>query len=299
LWKVSVSIAPDAEDAVIEALTEIFGQPPAVYSDLEAHTVVASTFLPEVDARQRRRVREALQKIRGAGLDLGSGRFSVRAVRRENWAESWKRHFIPIEIGSRLLVLPSWSKKKARRGQEVVILDPGLSFGTGHHATTAFCLGQIARLRTSGSQSLLDIGAGSGILAIAAMKLGYQPVDAFDFDPDAVRVARENARVNAIRLNVSQKDLTQLPVRGPRQYHVVCANLIYDLLIAERRRIINRVRAGGTLVLAGILKGQFDAVRRSYEGEGMSQCAERADGEWKSGAFRFREERANGSRQAV
>ncbi len=291
LWKISVNIAWEAEDAVVDALTRIFGQPATVYSDLEKGAVVASIFVAKMEARQRRELREALADIRAAGLNLGPGRIAARRIPRENWAESWKRHFTPLEISSRLLVVPSWSKAKQKPGQALVILDPGLSFGTGHHPTTGFCLKRIAMLRRTGQpQSFLDIGTGSGILSIAALKLGFAPVEAFDFDPEAVRVAKSNARVNGVRLAVAQLDLTRLPMRGSRCFEVICANLIYDLLIQERRRILNRLAPDGTLVLAGILKEQFEAVQKRYEGEGMVMTAQQVMGEWHSGAFRFREE---------
>ena len=289
LWKISVRIAPDAEEAAVEALTGIFKLPASVYNDLEKLTTVVSVFLAKVDGRQRIALREALVRIRDAGLNIGLGRVSIRRIPRENWAESWKRHFKPLEISSKLLVLPSWSKRQPKPGQAVVILDPGLSFGTGHHPTTGFCLEQISVLRDpQKSQSMLDIGTGSGILSIAAAKLGYAPVEALDFDPDAVRVAKENAAVNRVRFSISQEDLLELPLRPGKRFDIVCANLIYDLLIHQCRRILNRVAPDGMLVLAGILEGQFSEVRRTYEKAGMRLAGKRLAGEWCSGSFRFR-----------
>ena len=222
-------------------------------------------------------------------MNLGRARLSARRIPRENWAESWKRHFQPLEISRNLLVLPSWSRVKPKPGQVVVVLDPGLSFGTGHHATTGFCLAQLALRRRPGTaQSLLDAGCGSGILAIAANKLGYSPVMAFDFDPDAVRVAKENAAVNAVAINISRHDLTKLPVAVRKPFDVVCANLMYDLLIQERDRLLARLAPAGTLVLAGILQRQFPAVRRAYEEAGLKLVAQKLAGEWRSGAFQFR-----------
>jgi ribosomal protein L11 methyltransferase len=286
LWEVSVGIALEAEEATIEALANIFDQPASIYADIETGSVMASTYLPRVTPVQRRALRDALARMSKAGLNVGPGRIRVRRIPRENWAESWKRHFRPLEVSSRLLVVPSWSKRRPRPGQVAVILDPGLSFGTGHHPTTGFCLRQIAGLRTdSHSQSFLDIGTGSGILAIAAIKLGYSPVEAFDFDPDAVRVARGNAGANAVRLNVTVRDLTTEPLRPARLFDVVCANLIYDLLVEQRRRIRNRVARGGSLVLAGILKKQFPAVRTAFEEVGMTVGDQWAAGEWHSAVF--------------
>jgi ribosomal protein L11 methyltransferase len=139
-----------------------------------------------------------------------------------------------------------------------------LSFGTGHHPTTAFCLEQIARLRNAGRrQSLLDMGSGSGILGIAAAKLGYAPVVAFDFDPDAVRVSKENAGLNQVNVRVSRADLTRLPRRSGQRFEVVCANLIHDLLIQECAKIVKPARARGHAGAGGNLEG---AVSRSAAG---------------------------------
>jgi ribosomal protein L11 methyltransferase len=289
LVKVSVSTTTEAEEAVVELLSNICGVPASVYHDTEKHTTRVLSFTEAFTREQRQQLRDGLRQIEEAGLNLGSAQVRFARVPRENWAESWKRHFKPLEISSRLLVLPSWSRRRPKRGQALVILDPGLSFGTGHHPTTAFCLEQIAAQRDdSRPQSLLDVGCGSGILAIAAAKLGYGPVDAFDFDPEAVRVAQENARANNVVFTTRQQDLTKQPQRSRMRYDVVCANLIYDLLIQERARILARLAPHGTLVLAGILKQQFPAVRRAYESEGLKLCASRASREWRSGAFRYK-----------
>ena len=219
-------------------------------------------------------------------------------MRREDWAESWKRHFKPLEIGDALLLKPSWEKRQPRKGQAVIILDPGLSFGTGHHATTGFCLRQLVEVRkgrgagresraSAPALSLLDIGTGSGILAIAAAKLGYSPVRCFDFDPESVRVAKANAAQNDVAHLVKpvRRDLTKLPPASATRYHVVCANLIYDLLIAERDRILSRLRPDGVLVLAGILQTQFAKVERAYRQAGLKLIATEVEKEWQSGAF--------------
>lgn len=285
LWRISVGTSPEAEDAVTELVTRTVGSPASVYADAETGETTVSAFASKMTDAQRVELRVALKQLRELGVETAPARISLSRIKRENWAESWKRHFKPLEISARLLIKPSWSKRKPKRGQAVVVLDPGLSFGTGQHPTTSFCLEQLARLRRTGiSQSLLDVGCGSGILAIAATKLGYAPVEAFDFDPEAVRVARENALANKAHPLIARRDLTKLPQRG-KQFDVVCANLIYDLLIAERDKLLSRVKADGTLVLAGILNEQFAAVKRSFVDAGMKSVGERSVGEWRSGAF--------------
>ena len=141
-------------------------------------------------------------------------------------------------------------------------------------------------------RSFLDIGTGSGILAIAAAKLGYSPVHAFDFDPEAVHVARANARANGVqrKLRIMRRDMTKLPIHPARQYDLICANLISTLLIAGRRRIVAQLRGGGTLVLAGILRSEFSQVQKIYAKLGLKLAIKKIENEWCSGSFCYAEE---------
>jgi ribosomal protein L11 methyltransferase len=172
-----------------------------------------------------------------------------------------------------------------------VILDPGLSFGTGQHPTTGFCLGEIVRCHKIGKcRSFLDIGTGSGILAIAAAMLGYAPVCAIDYDPAAVRVARANIRLNGAgqKIKISRDDVTKLSIRPAQKHDLICANLISNLLIAEREKIAAQLKPGGVLVLAGILKPEFSEVQREFESLGLKLISSRSEKEWRSGSFGFR-----------
>ena len=294
LWKVAVTTSAEAEEAAAELLARVFGQTASTYANHATRLSTTSVFLDKVStapASARSALAAGLDAIASCGLDVRPGTINIRKVRSEDWAESWKRHFKPMEIGPALLIKPSWSRRRPRLGQAVVILDPGLSFGTGQHPTTRFCLEQIVACRDGGSAtSFLDMGTGSGILAIAAAKLGYKPVPAFDFDPEAVRIARENAAENGVNVRVRpvRKDLKRLPMSPPCTFDLICANLLFDLLIAERRRILNRLSAHGRLVLAGILTGQFGPVERAYRSMGLQLVDSASEGEWMSGAFEFR-----------
>ncbi|HEX7568986.1 MAG TPA: 50S ribosomal protein L11 methyltransferase [Verrucomicrobiae bacterium] len=292
LWRVSVATSLEAEDAVAEMLGELFDTAAAAYFNLESGVSTVSVFRDQKpdSAKVREEIAAGLKRIEDCGLKIGAGKIEIAKVKREDWAESWKRHFHPLEIGKSLLVKPSWSKKRPRKNQAVVILDPGLSFGTGQHPTTSFCLNELVRGRKIGTaQSFLDIGTGSGILAIAAAKLGYQPVHAFDFDPESVRVARENISKNRVdgQLKLTRGDITKLPLQPARQYDLVCANLISNLLIAERRRIVNRLKPNGTLVLAGILATEFAEVERAFADMKLRLASRRVENEWCSGSFCF------------
>jgi ribosomal protein L11 methyltransferase len=329
LWRISVTTTTEAEDAVGELLGPLLKHPASSCFNVKTGLSTVSTFCeqrPNTEARKN--ISAGLRQIKSCGLKIGSGKMAIGKVHREDWAESWKRHFKPFEIklknrrgelrepsdlaqktgrrgsgtritrpseGKSLLIKPSWSKRKPRRNQAVVVLDPGLSFGTGRHPTTAFCLGEIVKRRdTAKSQSFLDLGTGSGILAIAAVKLGYQPVRAIDFDPEAIRVARANARVNRVhnKLRIARGDVAKLPFHARRQYDLVCANLISNLLMAERRRIVAQLKRYGTLVLAGILKTEFAQVQRAFEKPGLKLISRKCQGEWCSGSFCFIREKS-------
>ena len=293
VWQISVRTSAEAEVAMAALLESLFGEPPAVYVDAQTQTTALSIYcqeLPCPEAEIRLRLRTSLRRIREHGLKMDAGRVAIRKIRRQDWAESWKKHFRPLEFGQALLVKPSWSQCKPRAGQGVVVLDPGLSFGTGQHPTTAFCLEQLVACRQKGqTQSLLDIGTGTGILAIAAAKLGYRPIQAIDLDPAAVRVAKANALQNRVakRVRILQCDVTRLPIGSETKFDVICANLIYDLLIGQTKRILSRLQPRGTFISAGILKTQFDQVRVAYAAAGLELIVTRKEKEWQSGAFAF------------
>jgi ribosomal protein L11 methyltransferase len=299
LWRISVVATLEAEDAVAELLGTIFGRSASSHFNVEKQTSVVSVYFSEkrfMSREVREEIFAGLQQIKSCGLKIGAGKIKTAKIRREDWAESWKRHFKPLEIGDALLVKPSWSKKSPQKNQAVVILDPGLSFGTGQHPTTEFCLREIVRATTDGSEShpylksFLDIGTGSGILAIAAAKLDFKRVRAIDFDPEAVRVAKANAKSNGIsqKIKIVRGDVSKFSTKPLRQFDLVCANLISNLLIAERKKIAAQLKPGGTLVLAGILRSEFSEVQKQFESLGLKLISSRSKKEWRSGSFGLR-----------
>jgi ribosomal protein L11 methyltransferase len=273
-------------------MTEILGCPVSSYSDAESSLTTVTAFL---DSKQvwseklRPRLRVELKRIVNCGLSIAPARISFRKIQPRDWAQSWKHHFKPIRIGTALVVRPSWRRLRAHRGQSVVVLDPGLSFGTGHHPTTRFCLEQlVAHRNVHQHRSFLDLGTGSGILAIAAAKLGFDPVVALDFDPDAVAIARENARRNRVagKIVFQHKDIAKLSTRPSRRYSVICANLLTPLLLSQRERILAQLEVGGVLILAGILNTEFKTIQTACTSKSLRLVASRVEREWCSGAFR-------------
>ena len=292
LWRISIVTTLEAEDAVTELLGEMLGQPASSYFNVETGVNLVSVYCSEKNLPRAisENILAGLKRIKNCGLKTGAGKIKIAKIRHEDWAESWKRHFKPIEINDALLVKPSWSKKRPRKNQTVVVLDPGLSFGTGQHATTSFCLGEIVKRHSpEEKKSLLDLGTGSGILALAGAKLGYRPVQAIDFDSTAVRIARANARANGVlgNIKITRGDVIRLSAKPEIQFDLVCANLISDLLIAERKRIVAQLSRRGFLVLAGILRTEFWEVQKAFEGLGLQLCRCKIEKEWRSGSFCF------------
>ena len=249
------------------------------------HTIYAAD--PETAAENLALVTNAVKEWTPLGVRISA--IEPFELKKEDWAEVWKKYFDVIPVSETLVIKPSWLDVERKPGMAVVEIDPGMSFGTGQHATTYYCLKTIDRLAGKpGVKSMLDAGCGSGILTIAAALRGYDPVDAFDNDPDAVRIAAENLALNRIR--------TVSPVVGDaavwqgraEQYDLVCANILGHLLVAFRNKIVSWVRPGGYLTLAGILSTEFDGVAAAFIELGFEELDRETLREWTSGLFRKR-----------
>ena len=256
------------------------------FEDRESRKFFHTLYFPTPEERDAilPGVMQAIKEWKEFGADLefcGAGE-----VKKSEWAEAWKKYFKPIEISDRLVILPSWEKTEVKPGQKVLTLDPGMSFGTGQHATTLFCLKMIDRLSCEdGINTMLDAGCGSGILAIAAGLLGYKKVDAFDFDPDAVSVAKENLSLNGQDwITPTVGDAAEY-AGSPEKYDLVCANILGHLLIAFSGNISRWVKDGKYLALAGILNADFDSVSRCYCEKGFEEIERFTLREWTSGLF--------------
>lgn len=291
LWQLSITVSPEAEDAVTELMTGLLRCPICSFTNIESGFTTVIAFLDSErswSGKLRHTLRAELKRVRNCGISIRPARISFRRIRSRDWAQAWKHHFKPIRIGTALVLRPSWNSLRVRKGQKVVVLDPGLSFGTGHHATTRFCLQQLVANRDlRGHRSFLDLGTGSGILAIAAAKLGYAPILALDLDRDAVRIARENARRNRLagKIVFQRKDIAKLSKSVSQRYSVICANLIAPLLLSQRARILAQLERGGVLILAGILDSEFKSIKSAYTSEGLRLAESLVEKEWHSGTF--------------
>jgi ribosomal protein L11 methyltransferase len=210
-------------------------------------------------------------------------RVHIVELAEHDWRDAWRDYFTAERVSPHLAVRPPWESVPFEPGLAIVEINPGLSFGTGHHFTTRSCLRFLDALRESlPSTGMLDVGCGSGILAIAAAKLGYAPVVAVDCDAQAIAAARENLAANGVsdRVTLMACSLDAFP--GGTAFDVVVANLFADALVNGADALARLVApaAHARLVLAGMLNDQAESVSRAYAGEGFVVASAAADAEW-------------------
>jgi ribosomal protein L11 methyltransferase len=239
------------------------------------------TYFPGKEKDQR--VLNALNRYLTSVQRLYPSQFHYRienlTLPDKDWGESWKKFFKPVKVTSRIVVKPPWRSIRLKRGQILIEITPGLAFGTGTHATTQLCIRTLAkRLRVKGV-SVLDVGTGSGILAIIAAKLGASEVWGVDTDDLSVEIAGENVERN----NVSHRVRIRLGTVGDvrRTFDVVVANIDLRVLKKMRWPLLHRVKPGGYLVLSGLLAEEEQALRKRYLDTGQFQFKEiKKQGEW-------------------
>ena len=196
-----------------------------------------------------------------------------------DWAEGWKQYFKPRKLGARVVVAPTWEEYAPKDGELVVRIDPGMAFGTGQHETTALCVRALEdAVAAAPGADVLDVGTGSGILALVAVLLGAKSAWGVDNDPEAVTAANENVDANALAGKV-KIDATPLDDIDGR-YPIVVANILAEALIEMARPLSRRVAPGGTIILSGILAHLGPKVAEAYRGQGFPEPEVRRDGEW-------------------
>lgn len=199
----------------------------------------------------------------------------MRTVSDSDWEEGWKQYFHVRRIGQRIIICPSWEEYNPEGNEAVVMLDPGMSFGTGDHESTQLSLILLEKCHLCGKK-ILDIGTGSGILGIAALKLGAENVLAVDIDVIAVKVSRENAEINAVgdRFEVLCENITDemFAVALPDNFDLITANVVADFHIANLPLYSMKLRTKGLIITSGIIKGQLKEVERAVADNGFRLC---------------------------
>lgn len=194
----------------------------------------------------------------------------------EDWLKKWKESFIPLPIGQSLVIVPSWWGGQIPAGRKIITLDPGMAFGTGHHPATAMCMESLERLATG---SVLDVGCGSGILAITAALSGAECVIGVDNDPEAVIVARENVQINSLEKKVEIRD-GAIDCVDETDIAVIVANLFLNALTALAPAFYAKLKIGGTLIASGLRQEQGEPAQSAFERAGFTKVERIDKDEW-------------------
>ena len=280
--KISIETSHEAEDALSNLFMEMGSGGAQIEGDnSDSDRIVVSAYFPPDDMIGERvsKITELLKSMREMNIDVGAGRVSIHRLDETEWTEPWKEFFKPIPTGERILVYPSWEDASESSSRDILIqIDPQMAFGTGRHSTTILCL-ELLEDVLKGGERVADIGTGSGILAIAAIKMGARQVIAVDIDPKAVHIARENARINGIydEIHVVCGRLLN-PIRG--RYDVIVSNIaskVIRLMIPDFTAYLN---TGGKLILAGILGDEVSEIQNELENNGLAILETRSHEEW-------------------
>lgn len=290
--EVSLSVDGEAAEAVAELLQRYGHQgvaveqediPPEQWDDGEAQParrLTVRAYLPADERAENARLE----------LETGLGYLNMmypmpsptyRVVKDEDWAEAWKAHYHPVRIGRKLLIRPLWVEVVTQSDDVEIALDPGMAFGTGTHPTTQLCL-EALEDRMQPGLKVLDLGTGSGILAIAAAKLGAASVLALDIDPAAVTIGQENITQNRVtdQITVQQGSLESV-VTSARRFDLIVVNILAKIIIAMcDQHLGDVVRPGGVALFSGIIEDQANDVEAALRKTGLEPINRRQQGDW-------------------
>lgn len=280
VWmEVRVVVPPAAVDAISGfffdknslGLTEEEGSDPerGRYVLLRAYFEKAAF---EADIKFEKQLRAALKKA-----EAGKPKIWIEEMPYGDWAEGWKKYFKPRKMGERVVVAPTWEEYEPKPGELLVRIDPGMAFGTGQHETTTLCVRALEEFVKPGMR-VLDVGTGTGILALVAVLLGAESAWGVDNDPEAITAALENVEPNGMTGKI-RLDATPL-AKVDGQYPVVVANILAEALISMAAPLSARVAPGGVLILSGILAHLGGKVADAYRALGFPDPDVRKDGEW-------------------
>jgi ribosomal protein L11 methyltransferase len=277
--QVTVKVDGEAAEAVAEALRAFAHggvsleqaaadlSPGAARPRLEDEITVSVYYPAAEDSPARRRRLEEILWHMSQLYPIPAPAFQV--VQEEDWANAWKQHYAPLRIGRHLLICPAWEAVQPRPGDVLIKMDPGMAFGTGLHPTTRMCLEAI-EARARPGMNVLDVGTGSGILAITAALLDAAPVLALDIDEVAVESARQNCALNGVSDSVAVRRGSLADLEPSRQWDLILANILAPIILDMLRAgMAGRLRPGGVIVVAGIIEDQAPEVEDALITHGL------------------------------
>jgi ribosomal protein L11 methyltransferase len=298
-----LELAVEADPEAVEAVSEIIGRVATGGTTVEpAFDLVADGLGATIDPTRPAVVRgyvagpdgeravadaaDALSHLQAFGL-RHIGELRTRVVNETDWAEAWKAYFPVMRVGRRLVIRPTWREHTPAPEDVVLALDPGMAFGTGLHPTTRLCLAALEPLADDGrldGARILDVGCGSGILAIAALKLGAADALGIDTDPIAIQATTENAVRNGLARSLTARHGTLPTAAGP--FDVVLANLVAGVLTAVAAPLRDEVLPGGTLLASGIFADREAEVIEAFAAAGLAVEGRSSEGDWVALALR-------------
>ncbi len=209
----------------------------------------------------------AVKKLADFGLDPAPARVTIGRLSDDDWAHEWQKYYHPVRVTGQLTVVPAWADYQPEAGEKLLVLDPGMAFGTGTHPTTKLML-QALELTLRGGESVLDVGTGSGVLSIAAKQLGAGQVAAYDLDPVAVKSAKENLALNPVAAAVTVKQNSLLEGVST-QVDLVVANILAEIILPLIPQALANLKPGGRFLTSGIIADKFAQVKQAQEEAGF------------------------------
>lgn len=284
-----VELQVELDDSLLEPAVNFLieeGSPGVTQEEISGRRQRVLAYFPNDPSwkKRQKKIRSYLRSLCNARLT--SSQFRSRVIRDEKWAEAWKANFRPLRVTPNLIIKPPWESYTPKNGEWIIEIDPGMAFGTGSHPSTQICLAFLEEMipRFPHPPSILDVGTGSGILAIAARKLGGKKIAAVDIDPVAVENARKNASGNGIQKGIHFRVASPEKLRG--RFDIVVANLLPQELLPLSSVLPGRLEDNGRFIASGFLTRQKKEIVAAFGAGGLEVLESKRAGGWAGVIFK-------------
>lgn len=246
----------------------------------DTEEVLIKAYLSEDSSYEEKiiQIQDSLNNIKQF-LDIGKGTIKTEILNEEEWSNAWKKYYKPIKIGNNMVIKPSWERYSSANDKEIIIeMDPGMAFGTGTHETTSMCL-ELLEKYIQKDNIIFDIGCGSGILGIAGAKLGASQVTAVDLDKTAIKVAKNNVKINGVENIIKLYEGNLLDVITNKA-DILVSNIIADVIIELSQTVLDFLKPNGLFIVSGIIKERLQDVKTAMNNNGLDIIDIYHKGEW-------------------